>query len=40
MDPGKPGKTVNFEKIRETQGENFFFSRYSGKLRDFFSRLK
>jgi len=36
---GKAGKTINFEKNQRNPGKNFFFfSRYSGKLREFFSR--
>jgi len=37
-DPGKPGKTVNFEKNQGNLGkprEKIFFSCYSAKLREF-----
>jgi len=42
--PGKPGKTINFQKNQGNLGKSreiFFFSHYSGKLREFFlSRLR
>jgi len=38
--PGKPGKTAKSRKLRETQGKKFLFSRYSGKLREFFFKTQ